>query len=361
MKERLEYIFLRYLKGTASESELEEFLSYAKKAKYDQALRDLIRGVYQDIRASDPGLVSYIDGSGQLLLTDPVWVPDDLPGAHPSDLSGTHLSNRPGTHAPDLPETSRPAGKRRRAAWAFALVILLVGLAMLFFRQKTVSHREVASTRSLTKKFTERAEYKFLLLPDSTQVWLNTNSSLEFPDEFSDKKREVFLVGEAYFDVRHAEELPFIIHTGKISTTVLGTAFNIKAYPYQQDVQVSVSKGKVRVSRDDMTVAILQKGQQVKVSQKDNDGTVRQKNIDTEQVSFWQKGGIAYEDETIGEIVQDLGQIYNVSILAKDPSLLNMKITTSFNRDIGIEQALRIICQLVDRRLEKEHGQYIIE
>jgi ferric-dicitrate binding protein FerR (iron transport regulator) len=57
---------------------------------------------------------------------------------------------------------------------------------------------------------------------------------LEFPDEFKGKTREVYLSGEAYFDVKHADKVPFIIHTGNVSTTVLGTAFNIKAYPVKK-------------------------------------------------------------------------------------------------------------------------------
>lgn len=239
------------------------------------------------------------------------------------------------------------------------VVILLSFAAWWLPRAKFHSNRGIVSVRSLTKKFTERAEYKFLLLPDSTQVWLNTNSSLEFPDEFSEKKREVFLTGEAYFDVRHAEEIPFIIHTGKISTTVLGTAFNIKAYPYQHEVRVSVSKGKVRVSRDDQVVAILQKGQQIKVSNADT--MARQKNIDTATIAFWQKGTLVYDDEPIGDIVQDLEQVYNVSINVCDDSLLNTRITTSFNRNIGVDQALKIIGKLTDQKVVIRDGKYSME
>src|SRR5439155_2315167 len=104
-------------------------------------------------------------------------------------------------------------------------------------------------------------EQKYLLLPDSTQVWLNAASSLEFPEAFQSGKREVYLVGEAFFDVKHAENRPFIIHTGNVTTRVVGTAFNIKGYPDQPDVIVSVKRGKVQVSKNEKLVATLTVGQ----------------------------------------------------------------------------------------------------
>jgi ferric-dicitrate binding protein FerR (iron transport regulator) len=91
-------------------------------------------------------------------------------------------------------------------------------------------------------------------------VWLNAASSLEFPDKFSGSKREVYLTGEAFFDVKHSDKSPFLIHTKNITTTVVGTAFNIKAYVNQKVIIVSVSRGKVKVSRDDQLIATLTKG-----------------------------------------------------------------------------------------------------
>ena len=127
----------------------------------------------------------------------------------------------------------------------------------------------------MKKTSTERAEYKYILLPDSTQVWLNAGSTLDYPEHFDETTREVTLTGEAYFDVKHAAEHPFIIHTGQIQTTVLGTAFNINAYTDRSNIQVSVSRGKVKVSRGDQLIATLVKGQEVKVSQTGDTGSAK--------------------------------------------------------------------------------------
>ena len=337
MKERLEYLFLQYLKNTSSEQELEEFLSHVKSAKYDQALRDLIREVYNDIYEADPALVSYIDERGSLVLKSGILAGDSF---------------------------QAPASTAKRKRWsALALLALVILAGTLWWnnyrKAATAGSRQPAPVQSLTKKFTEVSEQKFLVLSDSTQVWLNGNSYLEYPDDLSGRKREVYLSGEAWFDVKNAEEIPFIIHTGNITTTVLGTSFNIKAYPYLTTVMVSVSRGKVRVTRKDNVVAVLGKGQQVKVSNVDS--LVRQKNIDAGNIAFWQQGYISYDDETIGEIVQDLEHLNNVVINVADRSLLNTRITTSFNRSIGVDQELKLICKLIDKQLNKRNGQYSIE
>ncbi|HEX4852337.1 MAG TPA: FecR domain-containing protein, partial [Puia sp.] len=201
-------------------------------------------------------------------------------------------------------------------------------------------------------------EYKYLLLPDSTQVWLNAESTLVFPNQFEQNKREVELSGEAYFDVRHAEKLPFIIHTGQISTTVLGTAFNIKAYPGRRNVMVSVSRGKVKVSRGNELLATLTKGQLLKVGSESKD--LDKKNISEGEVAAWQQGNVVYDDEDFEDIMADLEQMYNVNIKISNEAIRNLKVSTSFKREIGIEQALQVLCKLTDTNLEESEGIFII-
>ena len=339
MKERFAFLFHQYLESKASVEELEEFLFYVEKAKNDEALRDLIHQVYKEIRDLEQIPLSYIDGTGNLILNTPE--------------ASTAMAT----------EEEWPEEKRRRKIFsvpALVLCLLLLGAAAWWLSIIKDKHSSLmTASRTVTKKFTERAEYKYLLLPDSTQVWLNANSSLEYPEGLEDKKREVTLIGEAYFDVRHAEERPFIIHTGKVVTTVLGTAFNIKAYPFSKNVQVSVSKGKVQVSRDERMIAILQKGQQIRIGEADT--AIRRRSIDVEKISFWQKGMLSYDDESIGEIVQDLEQVYNLDIQVNDSSLMQTRITTSFDRNVGVTQALKIISRLVDRQVNYRNGSYVIE
>jgi len=227
-----------------------------------------------------------------------------------------------------------------------------------------VGHRSTlapptAGIAHITKKATERSEYKYLLLPDSTQVWLNASSTLEFPEQFDGKLREVTLSGEAYFDVKHAQDIPFVIHTGQVATTVLGTAFNIKAYPGFKDIIVSVSRGKVKVTRGDQLLATLTKGQQVKVGSESDD--ITKKQIDETDVAAWQKGKLVYDDERFEEIVTNLKQIYNADVIIENQNVQNLRVSTTFSRETGIQHALEVLCKLTDTRLKEEKGVYYIK
>ena len=267
MDERIKYLFRRYVDNTSSREELEEFFTYVQEAKNDENLRNLIKKVYDTIRENSSSL-TFVDETGHLILTKPDWLAQ--------------------------PVSSKKSLQKKIAVSVaiIACIIIVAGSTWLANRSRDIK-KDVSQASPLTKKITERSEYKYLLLPDSTQVWLNAGSSLEFPNHFTETKREVFLSGEAYFDVKHADKIPFIIHTGNISTTVLGTAFNIKAYPGRKTIIVAVSRGKVRVSRGDELVATLTKGQQVKVSNKDSD--IAKKNIAETQVAAWQQGNMVYD------------------------------------------------------------------
>jgi transmembrane sensor len=189
MEERLHYLFKRYLENTCSRNELEEFLAYVSQAKYDDQLRDLIRKVYNSLENS--GIIpTHVNEEGRLVSTEPEWI------------------------VPTKSITKRKSFARYAVA---ASIIIAVGILWLSTRSFNEKNHPLAIKATLTKKGTNRSESKFLLLEDSTQVWLNAATSLEYPDQFDKMKREVYLSGEAYFDVKHAEEIPFVIHTGTVS------------------------------------------------------------------------------------------------------------------------------------------------
>lgn len=331
MEERLRYLFRQYFENSCSKKELEEFFFYIRQARYESKLRQLIRKVYSEIKDSDT-FSTFVDEHGRLVLTRP----------------GYFISQ----------EDAKPA---RSASYAGALVVLAIIIftgTIWLVKSRTPAPGRTASLASLTKKTTDRSESKTLLLEDSTQVWLNAASSLEFPDHFDNKKREVFLTGEAFFDVKHADKIPFVIHTGDVSTTVLGTAFNIKAYPSQQ-ITVSVSRGKVKVTRADGWETILEPGEQLKMEV--NKKEIIEKTIPVAEVAAWQQGYMVFDDEPLSGIIADMERIYNVSIRVASPATQKLRISTSFRKEIGIEQALQVLCRLTDSGLKIEENVYIIQ
>lgn len=201
------------------------------------------------------------------------------------------------------------------------------------------------------------SNYK-LLLPDGSHVWLNAASSVRFPVAFTNIERPVELSGEAWFDVQHADKIPFTIQSGSITTSVMGTAFDIKAYPGQRTMMVSVQRGKVKVQTGNKILATLQKGRQVRINS-DANGT--QRDIDTAAVAAWKQGNLYYKDEMLADIVADLHRVFNSSIQIQRASLKEVSTTASFNKDIGIQKALQILCQITDARLSEKNGIYFIE
>ncbi|WP_207511481.1 FecR family protein [Longitalea luteola] len=331
MEERIKYLFRQYLNNTCSRKEFEEFFSYINEASHNELIRELIQKAYEETRPPDPSL-TYVDESGNLIIPQPAWEEQAV-------------------------ADKRPPKKRAVVVMVACLMIILAGLAWLIYpfdQQNTGNAKAV-----LAKKMTGRSEYKYMLLPDSTQVWLNAASTLEYPNQFAAGKREVFLTGEAYFDVKHADKIPFVIHTGKVTTMVLGTAFNIKAYPGRENIIVSVSRGKVRVHYDKTEVATLTQGQQVKVS--NSNKPVVQKKLAVNEVASWQQGNLVYDDETISDIVADLERIYDVNIRLENEAVAMERISTSFRREIGIEPALQVLCNLTDTRLQLISNMYVIE
>lgn len=331
MEERLHYLFKRYLENTCSQNELEEFLACVNQAKNDEQLRDLIKKVYHSLENSGI-ILSHVNEDGRLVSTEPEWI------------------------VPAKPITK----KKSLALYAVAAAIIIaVGILWLNTRSSNEKIHPLAIGTALTKKGTNRSESKFLLLEDSTQVWMNAATSLEYPDQFDHKKREVYLSGEAYFDVKHAEEIPFVIHTGTVSTTVLGTAFNIKAYPGEKNITIAVTRGKVRITRKDGWEITLTKGQQLKLNE--SDASSSEKTIPTETIAGWQLGNIVYDDEALIDIISDMERIYNVNIHLIDTVIAGMHISTSFKKEIGVEQALQILCKVNDSKLSKAGDGYIIQ
>lgn len=197
-----------------------------------------------------------------------------------------------------------------------------------------------------------------VVLPDGSHVWLNAASAIRFPASFTNKERSVELLGEAWFDVQHADKVPFVIHSGNLTTSVMGTAFDIKAYPGERSMTVAVQRGKVKVQSGNILLATLEKGQQVKVAANAN---AVQSNIDTAIIAGWRRGDLYYKDERLTDIITDLQRVFNTSIQIKKASLKEEITTVSFNKNTGLAKALAIICRITDARFSVNNGIYTIE
>lgn len=181
-----------------------------------------------------------------------------------------------------------------------------------------------------------------LALADGSKVWLNSMTELRFPVAFVGEERKVYLTGEAYFEVAHDSQRPFIVMTeDSMEVKVYGTEFNVNTYEKGM-VQTVLVNGKVGV-RESVTgkEVVLVPGQLAEYTEKT--GTIRVEDIDPYKYVAWKDGEFVFERETIEGIMQRLSRWYDVKVFYADESLKQKRFTGVISRYEDIEQVLRLI------------------
>lgn len=148
-----------------------------------------------------------------------------------------------------------------------------------------------------------------LRLADGTRVWLNSETELEYPVVFTEKQRQVFLKGEAYFEVAPDSLHPFIVKTEQQNLRVLGTSFAIRAYANESVVLTTLETGKVNIHSKGQEV-ILTPGEQSCLK----DGNLTVAKVNTTLFTAWHKGIFIFQDQPLENILNTLARWYNIDI-----------------------------------------------
>ncbi|HKZ68194.1 MAG TPA: FecR domain-containing protein, partial [Chitinophagaceae bacterium] len=187
---------------------------------------------------------------------------------------------------------------------------------------------------------------RYIRLQDGSTALLNEGSQLDYPSDFANDKREVTLTGEAYFDIRPDTKRPFIVHTGKINTTVLGTAFNIKAYPEQKQITVTVTRGKVKVGDNKKTFGVIVPNESIAVNTEIS--SFRLERVNAEEALGWKKQYLVLDDISLEEAAVLIGNRYHVNISFSKKVLENCRISATFLNNENLEQVLTVVTGVVD-------------
>jgi transmembrane sensor len=168
-----------------------------------------------------------------------------------------------------------------------------------------------------------------VLLPDGTKVFLNAGSRLVYPENFSGKTREVFLIGEAFFDVKHDQDHPFIVQVSDLHIKVLGTRFNISAYSGENIIETVLVEGKVRLEKNN--AGLFERATELVPDQLASfDRTTEQTNIRTvnsENYTLWTAGILKFESTDLNRITKRLERFYNIRFKYVDPLLGGLRIS----------------------------------
>ncbi len=204
---------------------------------------------------------------------------------------------------------------------------------------------------------------KKLVLADGTQLWLNSGSRLTYPERFNRKSREVYLDGEAYFEVSHQASRPFIVHTGQLETKVLGTVFNITAYGNRKDVKVVLLSGKVEVRKTETESesGLILLPKQAATYQKNGGSLVKTDERYTGQYSGWKEGKLIFNDTPMTEVLERLSISYNMKFEVENEKLKNCKITGTFSTHQKPEEIIKSIAISIGGKYLKVSDRIIIQ
>ncbi|MFN4144588.1 MAG: FecR family protein [Runella sp.] len=216
--------------------------------------------------------------------------------------------------------TVRPLLHKRRWVWAAAIVPLVMAAALGWWLWSSPTD-QVART--------DYAQLREVHLPDGSRVVLNGNSTLEFKSKWLPfATREVWLTGEAFFEVVHtSSHQKFLVHTRKKHTIeVLGTSFNVFDRPNSTEVSLKSGKIKLHIQQQEATKAVvMQPGQSLTI---DTTATkIRLASVKTDRVATWRNRKLVFEATRLADITQMLKETYNLEVTVENPALLNEKVT----------------------------------
>ncbi len=236
-----------------------------------------------------------------------------------------------------------------------AIFILLIGISGVWFylqHQNSPAMVEISAAYGETKQVT---------LPDQTEVWLNAGSSLKYPAEFSQKLRSVHLTGEAFFSVTKNQSKPFVVETKSLTVKVLGTKFNLKAYPNEHQTVATLQEGKIEVQTVKNQKQQIEPNEQLVYSSETS--TLKVVKINVEDIPDWKTGNLLFSEATLGEILQTLERRFNISFdTDKSIDLSTERYTIKFEGEETPEQILQVLADMAGNfSYSVKSGQIILQ
>ncbi len=275
--------------------------------------------------------------------------PDGLSSLEPYQLSALKEDIRIGLwNRLDFPVREKLRQTRFSLQWlavAAAVLALIATTAWSLFFRTAADNNTVPPVAAVKKPL----ENSVIFLPDGSKVILTGGSRLDYPSTFNGlKKREVFLTGEAFFDIVHNTSMPFVVQTDKLTTEVLGTAFNVKANAGEGQIAITVTRGKVQVKDKQLNkvLGVLTPNQQIVYDKVKVASTCLQ--VDSSGVLAWKKEDLFCNNLTIMEVAGLLSERYQTDITVEDSTIRSQRFTTTFSKSESIDNILKSICEFND-------------
>lgn len=254
------------------------------------------------------------------------------------------------------------------AGSVFAALVIIIGVVFLNTKNAKTEKTSLSFYTNIQKPqreiITKKGSNSEFKLPDGSTVWLNAGSKLNYEKINETGLREVYLTGEAFFDVVKNPKRPFVIHTSNIDIKVLGTAFNVKAYPEDKTVETSLIRGSVEVTvknkpgekyllKPNQKLVLYNAYLNERVNKEQRVAPVNLPAVAIKQLSYingdsasletsWMRNELSFQDEQFADIAVRMERWYNVEFEFKNKAMENERLTGSFEMET-LKQALEAL------------------
>lgn len=205
---------------------------------------------------------------------------------------------------------------------------------------------------------TAYGETKQILLPDSSEIWINAGTTVKYLKTFSSKERVVQLDGEAYFAVKKDSSKPFIVQTNQLSVKVLGTKFNVKSYSTDKNITTTLTTGKVEVSTLSKDSRVLKPNEQLTYNR--STSKIEIVEIPAAETSNWITGNLIFINVSFAEIVRTLERKFDIAIEYRDSTYASKLYTVKFLKGENQNEVLKILGDIVGFTYEVKNDKVII-
>lgn len=251
----------------------------------------------------------------------------------------------------------RKLSYRRYISIAAAAIVILM-LPVIYFN---INRTKPVVSVAYHQIYNPKGQKRLVTMPDGSNIYLNGDSKIRYAQNFNKGKRIVYLEGEAFFDVQHRDKQPFVVYTGKVSTTVLGTSFNINAYHSAKTISITVQTGKVGVIVKNKgkadPVKFLLPNEQLNIIKES--GVAIREVVNAVDFDSWREYKLFFYDKPLSEIADIIAREYDVEVEIKSENLKAMKLTAKFNKS-AVNQVMEVIARLSGAKYKIYENKVII-
>jgi transmembrane sensor len=241
---------------------------------------------------------------------------------------------------------------------AALLLIPIIGVGILFW----VSQYN-QSEGQFTETFAPRGQKSQIVLADGTKVWLNSDTKIKYPTNFNRNQRDVYLSGEAFFEVTKNARQPFVVHATGINIKVFGTKFNVKAYDDEDNVETSLFEGKISLLMTnpwskETAIQEVKPGQSFLYSKTNRE--LAYNRLPQEEICGWKNNQLIFKEDTFGKLVRKIERWYDVQVIYNEKQFEDRRLTVELYEGEQLDRLMNIISLALSVNYQYQKGKIIL-